>query len=1029
MKLRMLRLWKRNLAFCALGALALYTLFGFFALPALLRGPVLSKVSDGFVGTFLLDELKFNPFTFRVELNDFKVLDSENAGEVLGLQSAVVNFRPFASLWRRGLVFEEIRLHNPRIRIEVDPGGSLNLTRALTPTMPPAELESDERFTDEDAPEGFEAFEALTQRFPVWIEVMTVDDGLSQFSDLRLAEPFHYEIAALGFRIDGFHTDPEAQTPYEFVARTEAGTEFTWRGFFALFPLRSAAEVSLTGLEPGRFQNYLRDVLNFELISGVAGVSFAYDFAPLADPAQMEIRALNFDLQDLVLATGETSGHETFFTMPYLGLQGLSVDLPRQRVNAEGLEVVISEVRVRREATGDFNFQGLFEAPEGRASAPDEGSPTSLPEPSLEAALRLVQEALEAAWKISLDTADFTLESLRFQDDFADVNQVITFTDLKLSGANLSNHDAAPIRLESSGRVSGEGGSFALAAAISSAFDAVEMEGEVSGLSLPPFARSLAPALSLELTSGNLSTNFAGQGALRDSALMANLSGSLRLANVALGEAGEAEPMVSAESLSLSDIRFELDPLELTVGELRLTTPSTLIVREADGQLNLQRLLAKRDEATDSEAADGASTAKESPRPRITIGAIQITDGQFKFVENFLEPATEFGLRGMTLELTKLELDSTEATALNFRARADTGGTIELTGSLTPRFDQPGASLAISITSLGLLPTSTYAGNAIGYPILSGSLSSTTDFELDGTRFETRTDLSLNRFNLSRESTGQASIPAPIHLGISLLKDRNDAIALRRIAVGGDFSDPETDVRSLVVQAIVRIIVNVASRPFAFLGSMLGAEDQNLEIAVFAPGSATLDAEAEQVIDVLTDALFERPQLSLELIATGNEALDTVALQELGLKEALSRIAEEASEAAEQAASALETLGWEGIDGVPNLEALAVKFVSSDAFEIFRERTAAAASEASNESATEAGSTKPLVNPREARTLLLAAVEVTPEALEQLAAERLAVVEERFLRSGVLDPERLTRAEQISEAASSEDLGVRFELR
>ena len=118
----------------AVGALVFYTLAGFFLLPYIIEQTLPGSLQKNLNCQADVGKVRFNPFLFKLELNDFNL--KEKTGEpVIGFDCLFVDFET-TSLFRWAWTFQHIRLDNPRVTIAMASDGGLNLTRLLPPGEP-----------------------------------------------------------------------------------------------------------------------------------------------------------------------------------------------------------------------------------------------------------------------------------------------------------------------------------------------------------------------------------------------------------------------------------------------------------------------------------------------------------------------------------------------------------------------------------------------------------------------------------------------------------------------------------------------------------------------------------------------------------------------------------------------------------------------------------------------------------------------------------------------------------------------------
>jgi len=59
------------------GVLIVYAALGFWLVPRLVRSQLVTTITQDFKREALVGEIKFNPFTFVLEVRDFSILDTD----------------------------------------------------------------------------------------------------------------------------------------------------------------------------------------------------------------------------------------------------------------------------------------------------------------------------------------------------------------------------------------------------------------------------------------------------------------------------------------------------------------------------------------------------------------------------------------------------------------------------------------------------------------------------------------------------------------------------------------------------------------------------------------------------------------------------------------------------------------------------------------------------------------------------------------------------------------------------------------
>src|SRR6476646_8118786 len=104
---------------------ALYAVAVFWAVPHFLRTGLTDFVSTHYKRQLALGEIHFNPFTFKLDVSNFSLPDSDGQ-PMLAFGRLHVDLE-VKSLFKLGPSFREILLEQPRIRAVIRPNGTLNL--------------------------------------------------------------------------------------------------------------------------------------------------------------------------------------------------------------------------------------------------------------------------------------------------------------------------------------------------------------------------------------------------------------------------------------------------------------------------------------------------------------------------------------------------------------------------------------------------------------------------------------------------------------------------------------------------------------------------------------------------------------------------------------------------------------------------------------------------------------------------------------------------------------------------------------
>jgi hypothetical protein len=183
------------------------------------------------------------------------------------------------------------------------------------------------------------------------------------------------------------------------------------------------------------------------------------------------------------------------------------------------------------------------------------------------------------------------------------------------------------------------------------------------------------------------------------------------------------------------------------------------------------------------------------------------------------------------------------------------------------------------LTNIELTRLTPYSGKFAGYEIEKGKMSVDLEYVIRKGQLVGKNDMLLERLTLGDEIESPDATSLPVKLAIALLKDADGNIDLD-LEVEGDLNDPEVNMASLIWQALTKVIANVVTAPFRFLGSLLGISGEEMEYIQFEPGKTELTPPQHERLGNLAKGLTERPALKLGIHGVYDDVTDGRALRE-----------------------------------------------------------------------------------------------------------------------------------------------------
>lgn len=464
-------------------------------------------------------------------------------------------------------------------------------------------------------------------------------------------------------------------------------------------------------------------LLGFLILPGVAQRVVNQQLIQYATvPARLErieFNPFSLELTLFDLRLGEPDKPQLGFERLYLNLQWSS--LWHRSLQIEDIELVELHTEVVFDKDGVLNLTRLFDVPPAE-EAPDEEEkePFAL---SI-GRLQLVEGSVHFADQRPAEPIDFVLDSLNFELlNFATRSEDAADAVLVAKGPDGS-------RIDWKGQLN--------LSPISSSG-----ELEVDGLALKTFWPYVRDVVPLVLNDGQLSLRTGYRLDLSSETSLRLSDATATLTSLSL-DSPDAKPLVRMQRAQLAKVSLDLQKRQVTLGQLRSEALESWLVREADGQLNWQRLLADQADAPSPDRP--TNTAADQPRPdtpqaaapesaaqpwRILLEDAQLRDYQLHLADHV--PNEDVELDVGPLDLDVQHFDSRGDTPMELKLATEIGkqGSLSAEGQLALAPMQ--GQFDLTLQGIDLRLAQPYLTPFVHLELRSGLLASQLSVELEGT--------------------------------------------------------------------------------------------------------------------------------------------------------------------------------------------------------------------------------------------------------------------------------------------------------
>lgn len=856
----------------ALTLIALFTIAGFFILPPIVKTQLEKRLSAELGRRVTVGRIRLNPYALSVTVENFAIQERDGKALFLGWRRLYVNADALSSL-RGEWVVSEIGLDGFEAHGAVNADGTLNVSDLLAKFAPPA--------TSAKPPSA--------PARPVRIAQLRVVDAKIFVADRSRPQPFATTIGPLTFDLTGFRTVSERGAPYRFQAVTEAGEKLAWSGTLRAEPLQSAGELIVENIVLAKYAPYYADRVQADIVDGRLSVRGRYRLDLTEGHRVLSLEDGLVQLRRFALR--ERGKQESAVELPALDVVGINADALTQKASIRTVAVNGGQARVRREKDGAINLLAMLQPPPASTTKP--AAPASPPAPSTSSPAAPAKLPEITVGEVAVK--DFAVE---VADLAAPRPAQLALNALQVSLKNVSLAEGAQMPLELAFGWAPQG-TVRVAGNVSILPIKADLQVDVAGLEILPLSPYLENFANARLTQGALTVSLATQVALpADKPLAATVAGEIKMEKLGIVD-GANQELAGFAALTLRGLKARTTPeIGLALDEVAVTGPYARVLVNADKSLNLLAVAKTpaapaAGSATPAPAAPGspeaaAPASSPAPLPAIDIAKIAITDGDFRFTDRSIEPGVSMAIGQFGGTVTGLSSTNPGKGEIDLKAMVDGAGPVAITGKLDPLGVKKAVDLKVDFKNVDLQPLSPYSGKFAGYELARGKLAVDVKLVVDDKKIDATNVITLNQFTFGQPVKSADATSLPVRLGVALLKDMDGKIVID-VPVQGSTDDPNFKIGRVVLRVIVNLLTKAAVSPFALIGSAFGGGGDELAFQEFAPGSTEIQPGEMKKLQTMTQALTNRPGLSLGLEGGYDTAADAYALKRVKLADQIRR--------------------------------------------------------------------------------------------------------------------------------------------
>ena len=800
----------------------------FIVLPALnLLAP--RVVQEQLNRTLKTEIILYNPFTMALEVRRARLLEPDG-DTFAALHRAEVNLS-LAGLWRTGWVLDAFAVEELYVHVRRMPGGAFNFSDMLAAT--------------DEAPAQDESAEVpgLT------IDQLDFSARRIEVTDEDRAKPYATHWDGLSLSVSELSTVRREGRPYQLTATAERGGRLTWRGEVSIPDATSSGTLEVANIHLHTAWRFLEPWLALELTDGRLTVGGDYSVS-WADAFNFTVTNGSASLSGVDIVPKDPSNlPDTALSLSAATIEGLALD-------SQAATVTVNSFAIEQLSVSGFSEESQASLVDLFATSFESGADASTPGTGPEWQASLAQFAINDStvnWR-SEYTAPPVLQ-------ISPINMEIEGLRWPLSGdaraqLALRINDLATLQV---------GGSIDLAGG------AGTIDYDLTELPLSLFSPNLPKVLNANIESG--SANNRGELQLADFTPVSTvMNGAIADFSIIIHE--EQDSISGIEQLRWQNLSVDIPAQLVRIDKLHLQRYSGRLHINEDGTINTQRLI--QDELAEAEAEQTPEEAAAEPWT-VEIPEIAFANSQIDFKDESLPLNFQTVIGEVNGELNGFSTDAASELEVDLEGSVDGYAPVILNGNARPFGDPPAVDLALSFEGVDLARLTPYSGTYAGYAIDRGILNLNVRYGLEDNRLDGDNNIVIDQLKLGERIESDKAVDLPISLALALLTDSNGVIDLA-VPVSGDVNDPEFSLGGVIAGAILNLISKAVTAPFTLLAGLVNS-DEDLQSVIFPSGAIEPDDNAKAKLVTLSEAMLQRPELTLVITGRLHPTADLKYLQ------------------------------------------------------------------------------------------------------------------------------------------------------
>jgi hypothetical protein len=567
-----------------------FTLFGFFGLPPILKSVLVKKMSEALKREVTIEKIKVNPYTLSATVAGIRIQERGGSEPFVSCDELFINFEILSAV-KRALILKELRIQNPYLKVARQNEQTYNFSDLI----PKKEEKTEEKATP-----------FLFSLHNIQIENGKIEfwDGVAQkkhtVSDIKVGVPF---LSNLPYEIETFVQPSLAAkingAPYALHGQTKPFADTRETTF----------DIEISDVDLPYYLAYVPIKMEMKILSALLDAKTKLSFLqPKGKPPLVNISG---DLAFKKIAVDNLQ-QKPLLRLPRLEVTIASAQPLAKVVHLKKISIQSLEAEVRRSPKGDLEIQSLIPK----------------------------QEAEKTPAKVEAETSPLSWEI----DEIEMTGGKLTFTDLSRKKPFQTVLSPIGAKVEHFSNGKDKRGNYTLAlkteakeeVQLAGDFSVVPLQGsgkiEIKGIPLKKYSPYYQEFILFDLADGRLdfSTGYQYRQEEKEMAVsLKELAASLK--TLRLRKEGEKEDFLAIPTLAVRDTELDLTGKTLRIGNFATEKGALAVQRLKSGDFDLQKLIPAP--PPKEEKSPSPKEAQDDRKWIVTVGQARVDQYSLKMAD------------------------------------------------------------------------------------------------------------------------------------------------------------------------------------------------------------------------------------------------------------------------------------------------------------------------------------------------------------------------------------------------------------